>query len=135
MSSRLDPEMEQKTLHHCSANTLTAGDLGPGLPRSEGGQKEAPQAPFNNPTRIPPSMRWQNESWLTQCEAWPLSTFTYPSIDPLLSLDKHDKSGVYLLKRPRERAKGEDKKQCKINTELVLLALMLLLPVCVTEET
>lgn len=34
MSSRLEPEMEQKTLHHCSANTMTAGDLGPGLPRS-----------------------------------------------------------------------------------------------------
>lgn len=100
VSSRLDPEMEQKTLHHCSANALTAGDLGPGLPRSERGQREAPQAPFNNPTQIPPSMRWQNESWLTQCEARPLSATTHPSIDPLLSLDKHDKSGVYLLKRP-----------------------------------
>ncbi|KAI4823689.1 hypothetical protein KUCAC02_012264 [Chaenocephalus aceratus] len=32
VSSRLEPE--QKTLPHCSANTLTAGDLGPGLPRS-----------------------------------------------------------------------------------------------------
>lgn len=35
VSSGLVPELEQKTLHHCSANTLTAGDLGPGLPRSE----------------------------------------------------------------------------------------------------
>eukprot|EP00064_Thunnus_orientalis_P018855 superscaffoldBa00004489_g18963 len=34
VSSRLETEMEQKTLHHCSANTMTAGDLGPGLPRS-----------------------------------------------------------------------------------------------------
>lgn len=69
VSSRLEPEMEQKTLLHCSANMLTAGDLGPGLPRSEGGQKEAPQAPFNSPTLIPQSMRWQNESWLIQGEA------------------------------------------------------------------
>lgn len=70
MSSRLVPEMKQKTPHHCSANSLTAGDLGPGLPRSEQGQKEAPQAPFNNPTRTPPSMRWM----LTRYKAWPLYT-------------------------------------------------------------
>lgn len=72
---------------HCSANRLTAGDLGPGLSRSEGGQKEAPQAPFNYPAQIPPSMRWQNKSWLTQSWAWACNTRT--CIDPLPSPDKY----------------------------------------------
>lgn len=40
------------------------------------------------------------------------------------------------LKRPGERAGGgADKKQCKINTELVVPALLLLFPVCAAEET
>ncbi|CAB1451004.1 unnamed protein product [Pleuronectes platessa] len=41
VSSRLESETEQKTLHHCSAKTLTARDLGPGLPRSTRGGTEA----------------------------------------------------------------------------------------------
>ena len=41
VSSRLESETEQKTLHHCSAKTLTASDLGPGLPRSTRGGTEA----------------------------------------------------------------------------------------------
>lgn len=34
VSSRLQPETEQRTPYHCSASAVTAGDLGPGLPRS-----------------------------------------------------------------------------------------------------
>lgn len=50
-----------------------------------------------------------------------------PSIDPLFSLDKHDKSCVYLLKKTRRKSKrGADKKLYKINTELVVPALLLL---------
>lgn len=60
-----------------------------------------------------------------------------PHRPPPSSLDKHDKSGVYLLKKTwRESGRGgADKKQCKINTELVVPALLLLFPVCAAEET
>lgn len=50
--------------------------------------------------------------------------------------DKHDKSGVYLLKKTWRKSKGgADKKQCKINTVLVVPALLLLFSVCAAEET
>lgn len=51
----------------------------------------------------------------------------YPCIDPLLSMDKHDKSGVYLLKETWRKSKGgQIKKLCKINTELADPAPLLL---------
>lgn len=112
--------MEQKTLHHCSANTLTVGDLGPGLPRSVRGgtgAREVRERLHRHPSTI-----------LPEClHPWLLSTTPIPSIDPLFSLDKHDKSCVYLLKKTRRKSKrGADKKLYKINTELVVPALLLL---------
>lgn len=57
MSSRLEPEMEQKTLHHCSANPLTVGDLGPGLPgcvRGGTGAREVRERLHRHPSTILP---------------------------------------------------------------------------------
>ncbi|KAK5620778.1 hypothetical protein CRENBAI_018945 [Crenichthys baileyi] len=61
MSSGLEPEMEQKTLYHCSANPLTACDLGPELPRSvRGGTGARKQKKYKlEPNKDP---RWRREA-------------------------------------------------------------------------
>lgn len=117
MSSGLEPETEQKTLHHCSANPLTACDLGPELPRSVRGGKGAREVTEWLHRRPSTILTESLHPWDGKMNhGWPragpelgpglsLPPHT-PSIDPLLSLEKHDKSGVYLLKKTRRKTKG-----------------------------
>lgn len=72
-----------------------------GRVRSKGGQGEAPRAPFNNPTQIPRSIRWHNESWLSHLKTRAGAFFPNPNpvSQRFLSRDQDDKSAVYLLKK------------------------------------
>lgn len=56
VSSQPEPETEQKTPHHCSANALTAGDLGPELPgsvRGGTGAREVSERLHRHPSTSP----------------------------------------------------------------------------------
>lgn len=143
MSSRLEPEMEQKTKRHCSANTLTASDLGPELPRSVRGgtgAREVTERLHGRPSAIlPESLHpWDgkmNHGWPSARPGPGLSPPPYFLFtDPLLSLEKHDKFAVYLLKKTWRKSKGAGKKLCKIDRKLVVPALLLLFLVWAAEE-
>lgn len=145
VSSRLEPEMEQKTLHHCSANTLTVGDLGPGLPRSVRGgtgAREVRERLHRHPSTILPECLHPWDGRINH--GWPSARLGPGSSPPPLSPPSTPSSPwtnmtnlVFIyLKRPGEKAKGgQIKKLYKINTELVAPALLLLFLVWAAEET
>lgn len=73
VSSRLEPDMAQKSLCHCSANTMTDSDLGAGLPKSvQGGSgaREVRERLHGHlstilPKSLDPSDGTMNHGWAT----------------------------------------------------------------------
>lgn len=116
VSSRLEPEMELKTPHHCSANKLTVGDLGPGLPgsvRGGTGAREVSERLHRHPSTILPELLhpWDgrmNHGWPSARPGPGLSPpppIPYPSTHSSPWTNMTNLVFIY-LRRPGERAKG-----------------------------